>query len=112
MTLIHAELLFKNKGKNLSHKLESLIDWTDYDTVKQKAIQMQIGDVYPSTRSDKKYMIQNPFTNKIIHFGEMNYQDWTKHRDNERRKNFRNRNKAWADADPYTPAFLSYYLLW
>ena len=111
MTLIPAEL-FKQKGKNINHKLDLLINYTDYDTVKEKARQMQLGEVYPSTRSDKKYMIENPFTNKIVHWGQMNYEDWTKHRDNERRKNFRNRNAKWANADPYTPAFLSYYLLW
>jgi len=49
---------------------------------------------------------------KKVHFGSLLYQDYTKHKDKKRRENFRNRNKRWADADKYTPAHLSYYLLW
>ena len=30
----------------------------------------------------------------------------------KRRQNFRNRNRRWADTEKYSPAHLSYYLLW
>ena len=69
-------------------------------------------DVYLSTRKNKKYMIRND--NKWIHFGQMGYMDGTlddDDRDN-RRKRFLKRNAKWSKADKYTPAFLSYYLLW
>lgn len=66
----------------------------------------------PSTRKDKKYMVINPETNKWVHFGQMGYEDFTKHKDQARRHRFQLRNKAWADAPKYTPAWLSYYLLW
>ena len=65
-----------------------------------------------STRKDKKYMIKNPDTNKWVHFGQMNYEDYTKHKDKVRRNKFRKRNSKWADADEYSPAFMAYYILW
>ena len=65
-----------------------------------------------STRKNKKYMIINPVTSKYVHFGEMGYTDFTKHKDEKRRMLFMNRNSKWKNAKPYTPAFLSYYLLW
>ena len=68
-------------------------------------------DLYLSTSKNKKYMVFNEEGNKI-HFGSMLYQDYTKHKDKKRRENFRNRNRRWKDADKFTPAHLSYYLLW
>ena len=68
-------------------------------------------DLYLSTSKNKKYMVFDEDSKKV-HFGSMLYQDYTKHKDNKRRENFRNRNKRWADADKYTPAHLSFYLLW
>lgn len=65
-----------------------------------------------STRKDKKYMIYNPNNNKWVHFGQMFYEDYTKHRDKLRRNLFRQRNHRWANSDIYTPAYLSYHLLW
>jgi len=64
-----------------------------------------------STRKDKKYMVQDP-KGKWIHFGQYGYEDYTKHKDKERRKRFLSRNKKWSQFPPYTPAHLSYYLLW
>ena len=68
-------------------------------------------DLYLSTSKNKKYMVFDEDSKKV-HFGSMLYQDYTKHQNKKRRKSFRNRNKRWADADKYTPAHLSYYLLW
>lgn len=67
-----------------------------------------------STRWDKKYMILNPHTNKWVHFGSMNppMEDYTKHKDERRRELFRRRNHKWASASKWTPAYMSYYLLW
>jgi len=69
-------------------------------------------DLYLSTRKNKKYMILNEEGNKFIHFGEMGYIDYTKSRDKSLRKTFRQRNHKWANAEKYSPAYLSYYLLW
>lgn len=68
--------------------------------------------VYLSPNKSKKYSIINPLTNKIVHFGQMGMEDYTKHLDEARREAFLKRNHKWKDAEPYTPAWLSYYLLW
>jgi len=65
-----------------------------------------------SNRKDKKYMIFDPDNNKWVHFGQMGYEDYTKHNDNVRRDNFLKRNKKWNNNDIYSPSFLSYNLLW
>jgi hypothetical protein len=63
-----------------------------------------------STRKNKKYMIY--LNNHWIHFGEMFYEDYTKHLDEDRRELFRTRNYDWINRNYDTPAFLSYVLLW
>lgn len=68
-------------------------------------------DIYISTRKNKKYQVLRP-DGKFIHFGLIPYEDYTFHKNNIRRDRFRNRNRRWANADPYSPAFLSYHLLW
>jgi len=68
-------------------------------------------DLYLSTSKNKKYMVFDE-KGKKIHFGSLFYQDYTKHKDKKRRENFRIRNRRWKDAYKYTPAHLSYYLLW
>ena len=68
-----------------------------------------------STRKDKKYMIYNPEKNKWIHFGQMNYQDFTRHNSDTRRNRYLNRamniKGNWKD-DKYSPNNLSINLLW
>ena len=68
-------------------------------------------DLYFSSSKNKKYMVFDE-EGKKVHFGSIHHEDYTKHRDKQRRENFRNRNKKWKDADKYTPAHLSFYLLW
>lgn len=68
--------------------------------------------VYVSSRKDKKYMIASPRTGRVIHFGDINYEDYTYHNSDARRLFFRSRNYKWRDADKYSPAWLSYWLLW
>lgn len=64
-----------------------------------------------SPRKNKKYVIVNPETNKYIHFGEMGYEDITKHKNEKRRKRFRLKNARWANSEPYSASYLSYYAL-
>ena len=68
-------------------------------------------DLYLSSSKNKEYMVFNE-DGKKVHFRDLRFSDWTKHKDKKRRQNFRNRNRKWKDADKYTPAHLSYYLLW
>ena len=69
-------------------------------------------NIKESSRQDKKYMIFNPETNKWVHFGYYGMEDYTKHKNLLRREKFRARNHKWANKPPYSPAFLSYWLLW
>ena len=70
--------------------------------------------IYLSSRTDKKYMVKDP-NGKWIHFGQMGYEDYTKHKDNNRRKNYLSRSKNikgdWK-RNKYSPNNLSIYLLW
>jgi hypothetical protein len=75
-----------------------------------RAHEMGLNPVHESSRKDKKYMIFDG--NKMIHFGQMFYEDATKHHDKRRILNFRNRNSKWANAPIYSAAWLSYNLLW
>ena len=64
-----------------------------------------------STRKDKKYMIYNPEKGKWFHFGSK-MEDMTRHGDTTRQIKFLIRNQRWAEADMYSAAYSSYYLLW
>ena len=70
--------------------------------------------VEPSTRKNKKYMILND-DNKYIHFGDSRYEDYTKHQDKERLKNYLSRAtkiKGNRKRDKYSPNNLAINLLW
>ena len=45
-----------------------------------------------SDKPIKKYMVLNPNTNKWVYFGQMGYEDYTKHNDTKRKKNCLNRS--------------------
>ena len=66
--------------------------------------------VYKSDKPNKKYFIIH--NNKKIYFGSSNYEDYTYHKNNMRLLNFRKRNNYWKHEPMYSPAHLSYYLLW
>jgi len=107
------KLIFERLGKNEEDKLLELEQFSNIEKVRKNAEKLGIKNmIYPSTRKDKKYMVRHPDTYKFIHFGQMGYEDFTKSNDINKRNNFKKRNKRWADAYPYTPAFLSYWLLW
>jgi hypothetical protein len=60
-------------------------------------------------------MLFNPDTGKWIYFGQMGYEDYTKHQDDKRRKSYLNRTANmrgdWRD-NPYSPNNLSRNILW
>ena len=97
----------------MENKYELLLNYSDPRRVKILAKQFLGDDVplYVSTRKNKKYMIRDP-NGKMIHFGEMGYEDFSKHMDLDRRKSFVSRNAKWAKQDKYTAGWLSYNLLW
>jgi hypothetical protein len=71
--------------------------------------------VYLSKRKDKKYAIYDPNTKKLVHFGNVNYEDYTKHKNEERRLNYLNRAShikgTWKE-NPYSPNSMSINLTW
>jgi hypothetical protein len=95
-------------------KEEKLMEKSNPYEVYQKAKKIFGDDVKLklSPRKNKKYMLYNPDKNDWIHFGDIRYEDFTKHQDKKRRYNFLKRNQKWAFYDRYTSGFLSYYLLW
>jgi len=48
-----------------------------------------------SNKPVKKYMVLNPHTNKWVYFGQMGYEDFTKHQDLKRRKIIYDEQKIW-----------------
>jgi len=68
-----------------------------------------------STNVNKKYMVFNPIKKKFIHFGQMGYEDFTKHHDKARQTNYLNRSagiKGDWESDPYSANNLSRNILW
>ena len=69
--------------------------------------------LYKSTNKNKKYMI---FVNgHKVHFGQIGYEDFTKHNDEHRRQNYLKRTENirgnWKD-NKYSPNSLSRNVLW
>ena len=60
-------------------------------------------------------MIQDKNTGKMVHFGQLGYEDFTKHKDKERRQRYlkraTNMRGNWKD-NPYSPNNLSINILW
>jgi len=71
--------------------------------------------LYPSEKSKYKYKVFNPNTNKFVYFGSMLYEDYLKHGDEIRKKNFLLRSGNikgnWKD-DKYSKNNLSRNILW
>lgn len=80
------------------------------DIARQQGIKFK--SIKQSTRQDKKYMI-TLLNGKVIHFGARGYEDFTTHKDEERRVRFHNRfknNKGYSN--PESGLYYSARLLW
>lgn len=95
----------------MDSKLKELVKYSDPVAVAKKIKDKLDIPVYISTRKNKKYMVESP-SGKMIHFGQLGYEDFTKHLDEDRRKAFLERNHKWKSAPTYTPRYLSYHFLW
>lgn len=73
------------------------------------------GKIYRSTNKNKKYMIYDNIHNRYVYFGQMEYEDFTKHKDKNRRKNYLTRSSKirgnWKK-NPFSPNNLSRKILW
>ena len=96
----------------MNQKLSVLKRYSDINEVNRRAHILGLKEVHPSSQAKKKYMIFDPYEQKMVHFGEAIYEDYTKHHDEKRRENFRSRNRRWQTAPRYSPAWLSWNLTW
>ena len=71
--------------------------------------------LYPANNPQKKYKIYDTRHNKWVNFGQIGYEDFTKHKDKNRRKSYLTRSKAirgnWKK-NAYSPNNLSIHILW
>jgi hypothetical protein len=97
--------------------LNDLAPFTNFADAQAKAYDY-LGDdavLFTSPKPDKKYRIYNPIKEKWVDFGQMGYEDYTKHKDDKRRERYlkraTNMNGKWKD-DAYSPNNLSIHILW
>lgn len=71
--------------------------------------------IEPSSRKGKKWMVTfyNQGRKGTVHFGASGYEDFTTHKDEERKMNYLKRHKANQDwNDPHTAGFWARWALW
>jgi hypothetical protein len=76
---------------------------------------MRLLRVSKSKKKDKKYdaVFEINGKEKTVSFGAAGYEDFTIHKDNDRRLRYIARHRATEDwTDPTTPGALSRYILW
>lgn len=97
-------------------KTAEIWKYSNPKTAQEKAFKIygKSAVLYKSERADKKYQILNP-SGDWVHFGQMEYQDFTKHRDQARRENYLRRASAikgdWRKNE-YSPNALAMRILW
>jgi hypothetical protein len=68
------------------------------------------GKIFNSWRKNKKKVVC--WKDKLIHFGDSRYSNFTEHKDKERRKSFRARHKCDDELNKSTARFWSCEELW
>jgi hypothetical protein len=101
----------KNRFTNRLYKYSNPI-------IAQKKAYQYLGKtakLYPSNKTDKKYKIYDPKNNKWVNFGQIGYEDFTKHHDKKRRLSYLTRSKSirgnWKK-NRYSANNLSRNILW
>lgn len=101
----------------MNNKIEELQKWSN-PAKAQAMAEKWLGkdaELFVSVKKDKKYDVYDPINEKWVSFGQMGYEDFTKHNDKERRKRYLNRatnmKGDWKD-NKYSPNNLSIHVLW
>lgn len=101
----------------MNNKENEIVKYSNLNNVYNNAIKY-LGDnvnIKLSTRKNKKFMVLNPNTNKWVHFGEMQYLDFTKTQNEMKRNNYLSRalriKGEWKN-NKYSPNNLSINILW
>ena len=86
-------------------------------TVAQRNLHKEFGKdaiLYKSNTKNKKYATRDA-NGKIVNFGQLGYEDFTKHKDPKRRENYLRRTESikgdW-EKNAYSPNNLSRKILW
>jgi hypothetical protein len=103
--------------EQLKKKYKELKKWSNPEEAqkKAKAIYGAIGILGVSPVKDKKYRIYNPIKKKYVDFGQMGYEDFTKHKNKKRRELYLQRSlniKGNWKKDPFSANNLSVFILW
>jgi len=71
--------------------------------------------LYPASNPKKKYMICDPKSNTWVNFGQLGYEDYTRHKNKSRRRNYLTRTAGmlgnWK-SNKYSANNLSRHILW
>ena len=102
----------------MDSKLKKLLKVSDPDIVKMKARQYfktPKVELYLSPEKNKKYSVFDPINKKLVHFGDIRYEDFTKTKNEQKRQAYLERaNNIKGDwkNNIYSPNNLSINLLW
>ena len=112
------QLYYDEDQPNVEVKIKHLLDVCNPKEVVENARQYFNNPdikVYLSTRKNSKNSIYDPVNKKMVHFGNINYEDYTKHMSETRRKNYLLRAthiKGNWKHNPYSTNNMSLNLLW
>lgn len=111
-------LWYDEDDENYKDKLEQLLKISNPKEVIKKAQQYFNNPdikVYLSNKKNKKYAIYDPINKKLVHFGQMGFEDYTMHKDDKRRQNYLLRAShikgEWKN-NPYSANNMSMHILW
>jgi hypothetical protein len=98
-------------------KIDDIREFSDFDKAQENA-EKYLGEnamLFASPKKDKKYRIYDPVKCKWVDFGQMGYEDFTKHKDPERRQRYLDRatkiEGKWK-SNKYSPNNLAIHILW
>jgi len=103
--------------KDFKEKIRLLLEKSNPMKAQDKAFHYlgEDASLFPSPLKFKKYRIKDPIKDKYIDFGDIRYEDYTKHQDEQRRKSYLKRagnmNGDWR-SNPYSANNLSIHILW
>jgi hypothetical protein len=92
----------------------SILEVSDPIEVRRRAYNIYNRPVFLSNRKNKKYMIEDN-NGKFIHFGDIRYSDFTKHKNEDKKNRYWKRMTKikgdWVNNE-FSPNILSLVLLW
>jgi hypothetical protein len=103
-----------NKTRKFRKSIER---WTHVRQAQKMAYKYlgKTAKLYPARNPQKKYSIYDPKNKKWVNFGQIGYEDYTKHKDKKRRHNYLTRTKYmlgdWK-SNKYSANNLSRNILW